>query len=261
MNNNEDLKKLINKFKTIAQKKYIKGTSKHTNAIGLTFENELGKKTDSMYFPDYFGTEIKCTSRFSRYPISLFSVALDGPTYPEINRLIETYGYYDKDYKDKKILFSTLNCKTYNLVNNKYIFKLDIDYNEEKLYLCIYDLNYNIIERKSYIYFDTIYTHLGLKLKRLAIIYGSIKKEQETNYFRYYKMQIYELINKETFINLLENGTINVQLIARISKSGNKQGKYRNKNLLFEIKKEDISKLFKINYLIDYDKNIEKFYS
>lgn len=72
---------LIKKFKEIAEKRWIKGVNNSTNSVGLTFESLLSKNPDSMYFPDYHGIEIKCSQRFSRYPINLFSLAFDGQHY------------------------------------------------------------------------------------------------------------------------------------------------------------------------------------
>ena len=257
---NKELKELILNFKKIAKKRYIKSTSEGVGAIGLTFENELGKKRDSLYFPDYYGIEIKCTSRYSGYPISLFCLAFDGPTFPEINRLIEKYGYKDRVYTDKKVLFANLKCNEETLVNNRYLFKLDVDLKEEKIYLIVKDLIDGKTERKSFVYLDSIYSHLLIKLNMMALIYGSTKKETNDTYFRYYKMKIYELISKEKFLELLLNGVINVQLMARVHKSGYKEGKYRNKNLIFQINKSDITKLFKEIYVCDTDADFERFY-
>ena len=94
MNNN--FNDLIKKFKIIAKKKWIKSYYKGHGNIGLTFEKELDKKIDTNYSPDYNGIEIKCTTRFSRFPISLFSIAFDGPTNKEIIRINEKYGNFDK---------------------------------------------------------------------------------------------------------------------------------------------------------------------
>ncbi|MBQ9181142.1 MAG: MvaI/BcnI restriction endonuclease family protein [Bacilli bacterium] len=239
-------------LKKIARKGYVKSSANGLGAIGLTFEHLLGKENDSMYFPDYYGIEIKCSSRFSRYPISLFSCAFDGPTFPEINRLIEKYGYFDKDFKDKKALQEILSCKNQKKVNN-YIFKFDIDEKEEKLFLCIYNLNGELIERKSFVYLDTIYNHLKLKLSSMALVYASTKKCSAEDQFRYYKITIYELIGFHKFIELLKNGTINISLSCRIGKSGKYAGKYKNKNLVFELQKKDINKLFKEIYTYNHD--------
>ena len=251
---NEDYKLLVERFKKISNKGYIKSSAKGLGSIGLTFEHELGKQNDSMYFPDFYGIEIKCSSRYSKYPIGLFTCAFDGPTFPEINRIIEKYGYYDSYFKDKKILNATLNCKTKVLVNNKYKFILDVDETEEKIYLCVYDLLDNLIERESFIYFVSLENHLNLKLKTMALVRASIKRTIDTEYFRYYKMAIYELISFKAFIDLLKDGTIKVSLCSRIARSGNDFGKYKNKNLGFNIYKDKLDKLFKKIYVIDNDK-------
>lgn len=249
----DEIVKLIENFKFIANKKWIKSVSKSFGSIGLTFEKELDKFPDAMYFPDYYGTEIKCTSRYSHYPLFLFTVAFDGPTFPEINRIVEKYGYYDTEYPDKKVIYEELNCRVKHKVNEKYKFKLEVDENEEKLYLCVYDLDDVLIERESFVYLKTIYDHLMLKLNRLAVVYASSKKINNDKYFRYYKIEIYNLISWERFIRLLKFGEINVSLISRISKSGNDAGRYRNKNLVFKIKKNKIEKLFKKVYSYDND--------
>lgn len=66
-------------------------------------------------------------------------------------------------------------------------------------------------------------------------------------------MTIYKWINFETFLELLENEKINVDLISRIGKSGQDAGRYRNKNLVFQIKKDKIEKLFQKIYDNNYD--------
>ena len=213
----EEIKKLIDNFKIIANKKWIKSVSKSFGSIGITFEKELDKNPDALYFPDYYGTEIKCTSRYSRYPLFLFTVAFDGPSFPEINRIVEKYGYPDKTYQEKKVLFEKVSCNKKTLVNDKYKFKLEVDEEDEKLYLCVYDLNDVLIERESFVYLKTIEGHLTLKLNRLAVVSASTKKILDEKYFRYYKIDIYNLIGFERFLRLLKFGVIEVSLVSRIS--------------------------------------------
>lgn len=81
---NKKYSNLINNFNLISQKKWIKSIVNNTSGVGLTFEYLLGKLPDSMFFPDYYGIEIKCTTRFSRYPITLFTKAFDGPSLYEM---------------------------------------------------------------------------------------------------------------------------------------------------------------------------------
>ena len=249
----EEVQILIKQFHIIAMRKWIKSVDKGLGSIGYTFEQELGKIPDSLYLPDYLGTEIKCTGRYSRYPITLFTAAFDGPTFPEINRIIDKYGYPDRDYPDKKVLFVNISCLKKIFVSSSYQFKLEIDYVEEKVYLCVYDLKGELIERESFVYFTTLYNHLVLKLNRLAVVYASKKIIDNEKYFRYYKIGVYKLKSFEKFLELLNNGTVKVSLIARISKSGDDAGRHRNKNLVFMLKKKDIDYLFDEIYLYDYD--------
>lgn len=250
---NEEIQKLIDNFHVIARKGWIKSVNKGLGSIGYTFEKELNKEPDSLYLPDYYGTEIKCTSRYSRYPISLFTVAFDGPTFPEINRLIDKYGYYDRDYPDKKVLYENICCMKRTEISSGYQFQLEVDDVEEKIYLCVYDLYGCLIERKSFVYFKTLYNHLMLKLNRLAVVYASKKMINGEQYFRYYKMNVYQIKSFNIFIELIKCGELQISLIARVSKSGFEAGQYRNKNLVFKIKKDKVDNLFQKIYSYDYD--------
>ena len=249
----EEMKDLLKEFKKIANKKWIKSISNSFGSIGVTFEKELKKSLDALYFPDYEGIELKCTSRYSNYPLYLFTLAFDGPTYPEINRIVELYGAPDKDFGEKKVLFVKLNTKDLNKANSDFKFKIEVDKNEEKLYVLVYNMDNMLIERKSFVYFDSIRNHLILKLSNLAVIYASKKKFNDSVYFRYYKIAIYKLLNFNIFFSLLDEGIINLDLISRISKSGLDKGRYRNKNLVFNIYKRNISRLFRRIYEYNFD--------
>ena len=92
----ESIKPIVDKFNEVLKKDWVPGINdKSFGNVGLTFERELGKKPDTTFFPDYYGIEVKCTTINSRYPVYLFSAAFDGPTYPEIERIIDKYGTYD----------------------------------------------------------------------------------------------------------------------------------------------------------------------
>ena len=240
----KNIELLIKKFKNIANKGWIKSVSKSTGSIGLTFEKELNKKPDNKWLPDYKGIEIKCTTKSNRYPIGLFSLAFEGPTVAEINRIVEKYGHYDRIYKNKKILFANLNNDKPTIINRKYIFKLDVDTKDKKIYLCVYDLLNNLIERKSYIHIDTLQKHASIKLRKLAIIYGTSKIKDGIKYFKYNEISIYRLDTMEKIILALKEGLITVQLAVNVGKTGSRKGKLRNKNLTFRLNSSSIDEVF-----------------
>lgn len=248
---NKNFKELVAIFKKIARKKWIKSVTKGHGNIGLTFEKELEKNVDTNYTPDYKDIEIKCTTRFSRYPISLFSIAFDGPTDKEIIRINEKYGSFDKYFYDKKTLIRKLRCNELSILESNFYLSLKLE--KDKLFLCVFDKDTNLIEKESYVYLDTIKDHLLTKIQNLAIIKASKKKINDTEFYRYYQINLYTLKSFDIFIELLKTGIIEVSLISRISKSGPNAGKYYNKNLVFQIKKKDIKKLFDELYYFNSD--------
>lgn len=251
---NTDYEDLLEKFKVISNIGWIKGINNNTNSVGLTFENLINKKADSLFFPDYKGMEIKCTTRFSRFPISLFSLAFDGPSLYEINKILQKYGNNDSLYENKKSLLGNLKLNKNIVINDKYFFKLVINYKEERIYLNIYDIYYNLIESESYITFDSIRKHLLIKLSNLALVVASKKVDNDNSYFRYYKITIYKLKGFKEFLTSLEHNDITVNLVCRVSRSGEDKGRQKNKNLVFQIKKDAVSSLFEEIECYDMDK-------
>lgn len=237
-------KMLVKKFKEISDQKWIPGINRTTNSIGLTFEKMLDKKADSMFFPNYYGIEIKCSQRYSGYPISLFSMTLEGPNFYETNRILEKYGKIDLKYPNRKILNGKIKANDYSLINGKYFFKLKIDKLTQKIYICIYDINYHLIEEIAYIKFTTIKNRLEIKLHKMALVLASKKIIDNHPHFRYYQINLYKLKSFDTFINLLEKDIIKVKIELRISRNGVEEGRQRNKGLVFQISKEDIDLLF-----------------
>lgn len=249
--------KLIKEFNKICKKRWIKSVDMGTGSVGLTFEKEICKNLDSTFFPDFRDIEIKCTTRFSRFPISLFSCAFEGPSFPEINRVVELYGYSHYEFPNKKVLKVDLDAISMTK-KGEFKFKLDLNEEENKLFLEVFDLNNNLIEKKSFIYLDTITSRLKLKMNNMVIIHASRKIVNEEEYFRYYKLEKYKLIEEKNILNLIKNGSIIVTLESRLGISGSYQGKYKNKNLVFRLKRDSIEKLFVKELEIDNDYKINK---
>ena len=65
--------KLLDEFIKMTKKEWIKSINNSSGNIGITFENELSNKENSSFLPDYHGIEIKCSNKYSVYPITLFS--------------------------------------------------------------------------------------------------------------------------------------------------------------------------------------------
>ncbi len=236
---------LIEKFKKINKMGYTKGINNNlNNSAGHTLEKCLDKKADSMFFPDYEGIEVKCTQRFSRYNISLFSLSFDGPRLFESNYLLEKYGMNDDIYTNNKKLIVNLKVNKKVLVYDKYYFELKIDYENRKLYIKIYDINMNHLEDSAFILFDSLEKRINVKLNKLALFYASKKVIDNNLFFRYYKLECYKYKDIKRFLKLLEEGDISASLMLRYSRNKGTIGKNKNKNIQFSIKKESVEKLF-----------------
>ncbi len=240
----DEFKEIINEFKRVNNMGYVKGINNNLNAAGLTFEYLLGKSADSMFFPDFKNVELKCTSRFSKYDIGLFSLTFDGPYLFESNYLLEKYGENDSQFTKYKKLIVNFKINKKVLVNNKNYFELKMDYISKMIYFNIYDINFKLIEKRGFISFESIEKRLNIKLKYLALIYNSKKKENSNLFFRYYKIECYELKDSNKILKLLEEGTVKCSLLLRFSRNSEMLGKNRNKNMLFSIRKDCVDKLF-----------------
>lgn len=239
-----DFKSIIEKFQEINKKGYVQGINNNIyNSAGLTLEHLLGKKSDSMFFPDYFGIEVKCTQRFSRYNISLFSLSFDGPELFESNYLLEQYGKTHSTLAKKDLVVS-LKINEKVLVYDQYYFELKIDYDNKKIFIRIYNIMHEFIEDRAFIYFDSIEQRLLLKLNKLALFYASKKKISDNLFFRYYRLECYQCKNIDAFIQGLEDGNIKAVLLLRFAKSGKDILKNKNKNIQFSIRKNNIESLF-----------------
>ena len=145
----ESIKKLNNEFNRIRRMGYVPEVHKGYGGIGDTFESLLGKEKSDFCVPDYEGIEIKTRRSFSKGLISLFGAVPDGEELFELDRLRETYGYPDKEIKNAKVLFSVVYGNMLCHVGTKYFFKLDVDKKEEKVFLCVLDSNFNLLERNA----------------------------------------------------------------------------------------------------------------
>ena len=176
--------------------------------------------------------------------MTLFNAVPDGEDFFEIERLKETYGYPDKQDRRYKVLFLDVYGNKLNFAGVKYQYKLDIDYQEEKVYLCVRNKKNEMIERKVYWSFKYLEERIMIKLKYLAIVNAWTKEMENWNYFKYYKIDFYILKDFKTFLKLLEDGTIKITFKVGIYRSEKYYGKTYNHGCSFSISEKDIIKLY-----------------
>lgn len=239
----ESMLLLKEQFEEINKKGFIKSTRVGPTGIGKTFEDLLGKKEDNKSLPDFKGIEIKTKTSYSMRPTTLFTLTPRGNNNYEIKRLLNLYGYSDKKLCNAKVLNLVVCGNCYHCLG-KNIFKLRVDKNQEKIFLSVYDMNFDLIEEQVYWSFRELRDRLYKKLEYLALISAKKKSINGENYYNYNRIDFYKLKNFEDFVKLIEMGVISVEFHIGVYKTGSKLGNIHDRGTNFHIKECDLTKLF-----------------
>lgn len=234
---------LESKLNEIKNKGWIKGITRGTSSIGITFENLLGKPVDNLQLPDYYGIEIKTKRIGSKSHITLFNAMPDSSLF-EIARLQNTYGYPDKEIQEFKVLNISIYSNKLTESGSHYYFKLEVDHSKERIILNIYDQNINLIDNKTSWSFKLLEEKLYRKLKYLALIKAERKFINKEQYFKYEYAHYFKLKNFNAFLNLVKNGKMRITLSIDVFKSGQRYGQIYDHGTSFNIKEEDLPRLF-----------------
>lgn len=235
--------KLKKEFIKIKEMGYVKSTRKGFTGIGKTFEDLIGKEEDNLEEPDYNGIEIKTKRGYSSSYTTLFNATPKGKTSLETQRLCNRYGYPDKILKDKKVLNISATT-TPVLVAKKYLFYLKVDKLKQKIYLIIKDRWGNTVEDSVYWDFKMLEEKLTRKLKYIAFVSAWPNQIGNETYYKYYKIQFYELKSFEKFIELINDGTIRISIKMAVFREGPKKGMPHDRGTSFELKHSDFHFLF-----------------
>ncbi len=239
----EEILLLNEKFEQIKKKGWIKSLRNGTTGIGYTFETLLNKNEDRSQNPDYYGIEIKTMKYFSKRKLHLFNLTPDGDYSNPIKRIVEQFGYPDKDFPEYNVFNISINSIEYKKVGDKNL-KLYVDRNKEKIELLELCANGNISKLYISWSFNSLKKLLELKLNTLAIVKACYKKINFDDYFLYNKIDFYKLKNFYEFISLIENGIITITFKIGIRKNSENLGEIHDRGTDFSILNENIELLF-----------------
>lgn len=237
---------LQKEFLRIKKLEYVKSVRGGSTGVGATFESLLGKNEDSLEIPDFGEIEIKTRRSYSKAKISLFTAVPTGSSFYEVKRLRDTYGY--RDVKDRSLKRLNVDVVGNELVavGVRYFFKLKVDRNQERLYLCIFDKDRKLIDENTYWDFDILREKLLRKLQVLAVVKAWPNRIGGVEYFKYYKMNIYLLRGFQEFVDLLEKGKIIVNFRIGNYYDIQRYGNVHSHGVGFVIDEEDLEGLFEI---------------
>ena len=221
---------------------WIKSLRKGSTGIGFTFESLIGKSEDALCSPDFYDIEIKTHRANSKGYISLFNYNPIGSTSYELKRILMKYGYASPKYKNHNIINTCIYCNYPKTVGFNYRFSLDVNFKDQRVYLLIFDLNGNLIDRESYWEFKVLKQKLYAKIRYLAYIEANTKYINHIEYFKYSSIEFYILKNFNTFIYLLSISKIRISFLASYDFNNDIVISH---GVSFSIKPENIKLLFK----------------
>lgn len=238
--NIEILKDQFNKIKNMELTKSLR---KGSTGIGYTFETLIGKKEDSNYLPDFHGIEIKTKLGYSKSPLTLFTLVPIKDNDHSISFILNKFGYPSKN-SAFKCFRGNIFCNFNNLIANKYIFKIKVNEESDKLELIIYDKSFNIIDNSIYWNLKQIKERLITKLSYLAIIKGYPYKKNNAVYYKYTNLSIYKLKDFKMFLKLIKEDKITIVFNIGVHTSKEKYGQISDRGTAFRLNINYIDELF-----------------
>lgn len=239
----DNIKKLKTEFYKIQCKNWIENKEKGTSAAGKILENLLLKEDDNLIIADYYGIELKTKLNYSEPHIGLFSMAPDNRPLA-IKEILGKYGWPSKKDRKYKVFFGRFNGGDFNKVGLFNDFKLEVDRDLEVIHLVIRNHLTNNINKNISWSFEQLENRLNMKLKYLALIPVSKKIYSDKTYFKYHNLKLYKLKSFDKLLELIEDGTISVNMKISFYTSKEKYGKIQDKGTTFEIEEKDLEKLF-----------------
>ena len=239
-----EIQLLKQKFDEIKNMGYIKSISNYSSGGGMTLEKLLNIRPNNLCYPDYNGIELKTINQYWEKNINLFC---DTPTSTHITTIkwiTDMFGYPDKSYRNYNIFNGRIDTKNYTKVGSNYFFRINVERKEKKIILEIYDSKMHLINNEIYWDFIFLKSKLETKLKLLAVIYLEKKYLNKIQYCKYNKIKFYKLKNFDTFIKLIEEGIIKINICTGYNKSKKNKGKFHDHGTKFYINEKNLYRLF-----------------
>jgi hypothetical protein len=229
------LKKELSILKTIGMIESISQNKRAPKDVGLTLENFLGIKVNSLKTPDYLGKiELKSKREGSKKD-SLFSKVQDKEIskYKKVKDVILKFGYYDKG-NDRIALYNNIISKPNS--QGLYLFPD----NENLILHQKFDLN-GVVDDVCAWHYETL--KKALETKHPTTLWVDAEETLRSDGKIYFNYQNFELTTKPVFsefISLIERDFINFDWKAHV-----KNGKKRDHGPGFRIDKVNRKYLFK----------------
>ena len=139
----------------------------------------------------------------------------------------------------------------FNNYKNRYAFKLEVDYDEQKINIIVKVIDENKFSEIAYYDFETIEKVLKHKHKSTAYIEAKNEKREDGEYFKFEKMQVYYNISFNKFLDLLEEGKIVYDIRIGTYGTGKDNGKPHDHGSGFRCNSKIFDELFEYKTTVD----------
>lgn len=224
---------------------FVPSSRPNNTGVGKTFEDFIGIVENNRREPDLHGFEVKAQRSYCGSYVTLFTKS---PTSPiKANQYIrDKYGYPDRNHPDIRIIHTSIfHNRICDNSRSGFKFKLQVDMDQKRLYVLVYNSKENIIDHSIYYSFDSILYALR-KIQNLAYVSAKTeKRENSQEYFHFTKAIIFsEMKGFDYFIEKIIEGKIMYDVRIGSYKSGLKRGDVHDHGSGFRVKKEFIRDLY-----------------
>lgn len=245
------LKDFSVEFKKVKEMGWIDSKRFHDTGIGKTAEDLLGVIENNKASADYRGLiELKSARELSEAMVTLFTKS---PDPRGINNVIrKTFGYFDEEFKDMKILHTTFSADKFNTCKGKFGFILEIDKNQKKMFIKIKNIESGKIDNSviAFYPFDNLKKIIDHKCRYIIFISADRKKENGKELFKFNKAILLSGLTFEKFLEFVKQGIIKYDFrlgVYRTSKNIKQVGKTHDHGSGFRINKGNLEKVFTIS--------------
>lgn len=238
MNDNYTIEEFIAKFIKIKNMGWIKTHRAGRTGVGKTLEDLLGIVENNIQGPDFGNYELKSSRKNSNSMLTLITKSPDTKSANSVLRL--TYGYSSTAYgNDEKVLHSTLNAVTFTpIANTGHILKVtplgDRIYIEDEHGLTDIYWSIDILKRQ-------LNKKLGDRFIYVKVDNRGYGADEE---FLFESAYLVEGFSAEKIIDLLNKGSIYVDLRIGQYHGGKNNGKTHDHGTGLRIKEKDQQQLF-----------------
>lgn len=254
---NRDVNKLEKEFIRIKNLGFVKNVRPNNDGgVGNTFEDHLGVDENNETEPDFEGFEVKTKRSFTSSYTSLFTKK---PSYPNNGDtyMRDEFGIYDEEYPSIKCFRTSIYSNRWSHVHqnaplvNQLKIKIEVDYEKQKVYFVVANLDEKIINKKVFWTFEDIEKGYK-KLNDLFVVKAEVKKENNEEFFHYKEANVF-LQSKDVneFIKLIEEGVVRYDNRLGIYRTGPHTGKPHNHGGGFRIASRNINRIYNKSFQIN----------